>query len=603
MSSRSNRKNNDDRTMEQRAQDFMDEEDLADAAEAQHLQTSDAFAGLGASTQDSRGGGLAGLFRADGNTMGLKLLRRMGWKDGQGIGPKVRRAARLESNTSMAEETMHLFAPDDVAMIGFVRKTDRMGLGHRGEVKLQSKSGNATDDDDQDDHHFGTRKPSQPTSKSKPSTSRSGMGMGILNDTGSDDEDPYEMGPKIKYNRVLGGDKKKKKKNAAAAANPSLGKTPVFIPKTARAGGSLRRCHDGRLPLDGFVLANAIEDLTAMLAKYAPPSVPDGWVSAIGKPSATTGDGQYLSTADAAKASTMDPKSRAALLGEKALPGKSVFDFLSSAARDKLAAGSGKSNLPPGLGEVPEGYTVSEEERMQALWNQVPKLDRDTAIAAISRSSKGPYADNEAKRERYQLYLESGVNPDRPLPGKAPGMTDDDYLREMNEFHNCARIFKPMTGFMASRFTTAKSSPTPGSDANAGEELLSKPEPKQSDPAEEAAKMGMYGKMTRTVEDFYPTRLLCKRFNVKPPEHSKPDYDQDVANARAESTVPLMITSGGGEGSAGDNSSGMPRGDTDARDAKIQPEVVNAERNEAVEGKTASEDLLKAVFGDSDDED
>ncbi len=580
----------------------MDDEDLADAAETQHLKTSDAFAGLGASTQDTRGGGLAGLFRADGNTMGLKLLRRMGWKDGQGIGPKVRRAARLESKTSMADEAVHLFAPDDVAMIGFVRKTDRMGLGHRGEAKLHTKSGNVSDDDDQEDSTFGTRKPSQSTSKSKPSASRGGMGIGILNDTGSDDEDPYEMGPRIKYNRVLGGDKKKKKKTAAAASNPSLGKTPVFIPKTARSGNSLRRCHDGRLPLDGFVLANALEDLTAMLARYAPPSVPDGWVSAKGKSSTAASDALYMSAAEAAKSSTMDPKSRAALLGEKALPGKSVFDFISSAARDKMVAGSGKSNLPPGLGEVPEGYAVSEEERMRALWDQVPKLDRETAVAAITRGSKGPYADNEAKRERYRMYLEHCANPDRPLPGRAPRMADDDYTREMNEFHNCARIFKPMTGFMASRFTTAKSSPTPGSDANASQEPLSKPEPKPSDPAEDAAKLGMYGKMTRTVEDFYPTRLLCKRFNVKPPEHSKPDLDQGAARAKADNTVPLMITSGSGERPAA-NSPGMPQVNADGRDSERQREEVNAERNEAVEGKTASADLLKAVFGDSDDED
>ena len=39
-----------------------------------------------------------------------------------------------------------------------------------------------------------------------------GIGIGILNDTGSDDEDPYEIGPRISYNRVIGGEKKKKKR-------------------------------------------------------------------------------------------------------------------------------------------------------------------------------------------------------------------------------------------------------------------------------------------------------------------------------------------------------------------------------------------------------
>lgn len=496
---------------------------------------------------------------------------------------------------------MHLFAPDDVAMIGFTRKTDRMGLGHRGEDKLQTQS-TAVSDDEEDDPTFGTRKPPQPTSKSKTKTERGGIGMGILNDTGSDDEDPYEIGPKIKYNRVLGA-KKKKKKVAAAAANPALGKAPVFVPKTARSGNSLRRCHDGRLPLDGFVLAKAVEDLTEMLAKYAPPSVPEGWVSAKSA-SSTAADGKpYMSTAEAAKLSTMDPQSRATLLGEKALPGKSVFDFLSSATRDRLAAASGKSNLPPGLGEVPEGYAVSEEERLKALWEQVPTLDRGTAVAAITRSSKGPYADNEAKRERYRMYLEHGANPDRPLPNKAPGVADNDYLREMNEFHNCARIFKPMTGFMASRFTTAKASPTPGADGS--QEVVFQPEPKPSDPAEEAAKMGMYGKMTRIMSDFYPTRLLCKRFNVKPPEHVRPDNEPEPTDAtKAESKTPLMITSGGAERPGPEISSASLRNAAanNSSTSKKEKEEVDAERNDAVEAKTASEDLLKAVFGDSDDD-
>ncbi|KAL9489030.1 hypothetical protein ACSS6W_001307 [Trichoderma asperelloides] len=498
VSSRSNRRKDEPTSLQQRAEDYMDEEDLADAAEAQTLKTTQAFAGLGSSTQEElRAGGLMGLFRADGDTMGLKLLRRMGWKDGQGIGPKVRRGARLDlgAKSKSTDGETHLFAPDNVEVMRFVHKTDRKGLGHSGQEKLSLlRHESKADSDEEGEGRDGVLSIlSRGGTNKRPQ--RGGIGIGILNDTGSDDEDPYEIGPKI------------------------------------RVGGSLRRCQDGRLPLDGFALATMVEDLTAALSKYAPPPVPADWKSSKSTTNAESNADAYVSAAEAAKSSILDAKSRAAILGEKALPGKSVFDYISAASREKLAAASGRADLPPGLGEVPEGYALSEEEKQTMLWDQVPKLDRETAIAAIARGLRGPYADNEVKRARYKRYLEHHTNPKLLLPERTRGMSDDDFLQEMTEFYNCARIFKPMTGFMASRFTTAKAPHIIGADPTQEKELISAPEPKTLDPAEEAAKMGMFGNMTRSVADFYPTRLLCKRFNVKPPAHSRRDDEPDAGNA------------------------------------------------------------------------
>jgi G patch domain-containing protein 1 len=542
---------------------------------------------------------------------------KMGWKDGQGIGPKLRRKARLEMRTGDAHDggDTHLFAPDNVPMIQFDRKTDRKGLGHQGEARLTSlRRSDVDNDDDEDDLPIGLKgRPSVlSTGRSKPGSGKTGMGVGILNDNGSDEDDPYEMGPKIRYNRVIGGDKKKKTKKAAVT-NPLLKNAPTFVPKTARAKNSLRRCHDGRLPLDGFVLAREIEDLTAALAKYAPPSVPQGWKSA----KTSTGqasNSNYISTADAAKASSLDPRSRAALLGEKSLPGKSVFDYISSTARDKLAAASGRSDLPPARGEIGDGHALSEEEGRQALLSRVPSLDRETALAAISRSAGGPYADNAAKKARYRAYLEHQANSTRPMPSKPPGMSDGEFLGEMTEFYNCARIFKPMTGFMASRFTTAKTSSTASNSTTPSADLVSKPEPKITDPAEEAAKMGMFGQMTRSTEDFYPTRLLCKRFNVMAPAHSQPDNEANSEPRRGRGPdwpsmsfpdlgAPSQPSAGPMEEGGQSRSQGTSESPAVGAIEAPKPEVeVNPDKNDAVEGKAAHEDVLRAIFGDSDSE-
>ncbi|CAM1506498.1 Fc.00g061390.m01.CDS01 [Cosmosporella sp. VM-42] len=606
VSSRNNRNKDASTTApQQRPEDYMDEEDLADAAESQKLQTSQAFAGLGSSTEDAvAASGLMGLFRANGDTMGFKLLRKMGWKDGQGIGPRVRRSARLDVggvSSGPGGET-HLFAPEDAGMIQFVRKVDRKGLGHDGEDKLASLSiqgsGAVDEDDEEDVLGGGTRNTSLVSrGKPKPKPDRGGIGVGILNDNGSDDEDPYEIGPRIKYNRIIGGDKKKKKvKKSTAAVNPTLRNAPVFLSKIARAGNSLSRCHDGRLPLDGFVLAKITEDLTDLLSQFAPPSIPEDWKSSKSR-SNDVGQGAYESTTDAAKSSTLDAKSRAAILGEKSLPGKSVFDYISSTARDRLAAGSGKKDLPPALGEIPEGFAMSEEEKQHALWDQAPRLDQETALAAISRGSAGPYADNEAKKARYRTYLEHFATGTQPLPWKPKGMPDEDFARELNEFYNCARIFKPMSGFMASRFTTAKKPSVLSADGTTSTEILSKPEPKIADPAEEAAKVGMYGKMTRSVEDFYPTRLLCKRFNVRPPEHVRPDNEpeQSSRDSKAPSSFYPTEKFQSSESTTTPDAAvkaieGIPpTGNAESMTAEVELGI-NPEKNDAVEGTTAHDE-------------
>ena len=216
VSSKSNRRK-DGPPIQQKPEDFMDEEDLAEAEESRNLATSDTFAGLGSTEEEvsRRGGSIMDILRASGDTMGVKLLRRMGWREGQGIGPKVRRKARLdegEDGETAERQGTHLFAPENSQMVSFVRKNDRKGLGYEGEERLADISSNGAVEDaaDQDldcDDAFVSR----PSKKEKSKTRRGGFGVGVLND-GSDDEDPYHLGPQISYNRIIGGDKKKKKK-------------------------------------------------------------------------------------------------------------------------------------------------------------------------------------------------------------------------------------------------------------------------------------------------------------------------------------------------------------------------------------------------------
>lgn len=525
----------------------MDEEDMAEAEESRKLQTMESFAALGSTSEDiSRKELLLDGLKTTGDTMGVKLLKKMGWRDGQGIGPKIRRKAQLDDEDDTGGEenqATHLFAPENSQMISFERKNDRKGLGFNGEP-VQKNTVGLTRTNPEREADFGTK-----NTKLKKSTGpRSGLGVGILNDTGSDEEDPYHIGPQISYNRVIGGDKKKKKKseNVRTVANPLLSTKPFFISKrvsASKAGSTIRRCHDGRIPLDGFVLSQISDSLPTQMeeSKYIVPVVPSNWKSSkipanLNKPNGAPTS--YHSAAIAAKISTLEPKTRASILGEVQLPGKSVFDYLSPSARSRIASATQKSDLPPALNEA-HTLQASQGRRPHDL---IPPLSPATAHTALQRGTGGwnPYADDAAKLSRYRAFLETcaGLNSPETIPPRAPGVSTDDWVKEMQEFAQAAQIFRPVSGLMATRFTTSSSVPKASSGPptqDAAEPLKHSTERNEQDPEMQAAAIGMYGHLTRSIVPFYPTRLLCKRFNVKPPDHVAPDLAPTNNNNKAQS--------------------------------------------------------------------
>jgi G patch domain-containing protein 1 len=209
--------------------------------------------------------------------MGVKLLQKMGWRQGQGVGPKVRRKARADEDGE--DEQEHLFAPENSSMIKFVKKSDFKGLGYAGELSLPRAIEDVKpEQEDEDDSTAAWSRDKFKAPKKKPKKIKPSFGVGILNDTGSDDEDPYELGPKISYSRTIGGDKENKQKpTVVKGANPLLASKPIFTSKkNPPSKPGFRKCHDGRLPLNGFVLAMQNLDL-AQQARYPPPNIPDDW--------------------------------------------------------------------------------------------------------------------------------------------------------------------------------------------------------------------------------------------------------------------------------------------------------------------------------------
>lgn len=626
----------------------MDEEDLADAAEAQSLETRQSFSGFG-STEDEVGHvkGFIDLLEPHEDTMGVRLMQKMGWRQGQGVGPRVWRNARSDdfdqATQVTGEKDAHLFAPDNPPMIRHLRKDDRKGLGFLTEDSLIPTAGDQWNEKDDGGIERGpsegdptrTHQARKSNNASNQESRKGAFGVGVLNDNGSDEDDPYDMGPRIAFNRTSGGNKKAKKKDGkkigpASAANPLLGSKPVFRPqKLLQSRKRIRRCHDNRFPLQGFWLAESDLHSPSLIdvgSKYSPPKIPDDWQSSMTSNSDLLPEKKpYNSAAEAAKASKLDPKSRASLLGESQLPGKSVFDFLSPSARDRLATASGRSQLPSARGEKLPGETGHGRHGTQAKV-AVPAVDKNLAQAALSRGKGGwmPYSDDPEKRARYTGFLElhAGLR-DKP-PDRPPLMKSGTFEEELKEFAHAAEVFKPMSGAMASRFTsstttTGAQSNDPSTDPSARIAKASETQ-KGNDPVEQAARMGMFGPMTRSEHRFFPNRLLCKRFNVKAPPHvlssneitesrktglaqekaSQPRlpsaHDTVKADGASETVQP------GNQGAHTTNLDAMAGSQSSVLQALHGDAKVDANRNEALEGQKAGEAVFKAIFG-SDDED
>ncbi|KIX08089.1 uncharacterized protein Z518_02744 [Rhinocladiella mackenziei CBS 650.93] len=645
VSSRQNRRKDSQKSAQQRPEDFMDEEDLREAEESRTLHMSNELAGFGTDEDLIRKSAAIDIFRPLDETIGSRLLKRMGWREGQGIGPRVKRVANLGNYDDELDETeeTHLFAPEDVPIVSFPRKMDCKGLGYESELECGTDttmkahrrhekplaSTESSDDDDIGPRLATTRKPLRRDRKT-------GIGVGILNDEGSDDDDPYSMGPKISYNKVIGGDKrsKAKSKNPLSSTNPLLKNKPTFVSKRlANLKGALRKCRDGRLPPDGFVLADQLDSFGMMAIRddqYKPLEVPAGWKSSLSKETTAEPASTVVSMAEAAKSSNLTAKARASLLGESQLPGKSVFDFLTPAARDRLAVASGRENLPAAKSEPPPESYEASKSTPESLRRLVPSLDRDVALHALNRGIGGwmPYAEDENKRSRYRAYLEiqAGLRQNAggdDLPPRADGMRQEDWVLEMHEFARAAQVFQPISSLMASRFTSSSSLPQSQngeSSTASADSLLTRPSARPEDPAESAAKLGMFGPMTRSVSNFYPSRLLCKRFNVPVPNPSNfpaSGMGGDVtlsAQEQSSAATPFrsFMSAGLQHDGAAETSDSKRGGDWSEkpkseepdteRDMSVASAVMDSERNEALEQERPGQAVFKAIFG-SDDED
>ncbi|KAM7015926.1 G patch domain-containing protein 1 isoform 1-T1 [Tautogolabrus adspersus] len=490
-------------------------------------------------------------------SIGVELLRKMGWKEGQGVGPRVKRKALRQQtegssrvygvvlppagsedsevgdddDEEFAPENV-TFAPKDVTPVDFNPKVGVQGLGYRGlDPGLALLGGGAAE-------HIDLFRPQSDTRSrlfggAQRGSRRGGVagqafGVGALED--DDDEEVYHRDSMSRYDTVLGGEE------------PGDGLYGWTAPQQykKKADKSKDASYLGKI-LEGFTLAQKpVREKNI----FPPPDLPRDYrpVHHFRPPvDVTSLSGVSPALAEALKTSRghmvikeepeqggrhqLDSGQRRALLGEDTLQGpSSIMELLRPEDRERLKNLRNSSNVPTTKAPTPlsqdalkSAVTLAGSLAAKAAGSadhgqQQEALAVWRGIETTSQTFR-PFEKNPSKQARYEMYLNGLKQGDKDALDQSldPGVTEWERSRERDEFVRASILYRPSSSSLSSRFTRAKQE----EDDNSVE--VSRDEEGDVDDKQAAVNMKMFGKLTRETFEWCPDKLLCKRFNVPDP--------------------------------------------------------------------------------------
>ncbi|XP_033989182.1 G patch domain-containing protein 1, partial [Trematomus bernacchii] len=530
-----------------RPEDFMDEEDFGEHGIApSQIRTSQEFtssrtdktretaravnAQNSVITGDTK---LEELIAPARSSVGVEILRRMGWRQGQGVGPRVKRKPRRqhpdgsllppagsedsEDEDEFAPEDV-TFAPKDVTPVDFTPRGGLQGLGYRGLDPGRALMGRAAPEhidlfrpqSEARSRLFGGRE----RGAKRGGVAGTAFGIGALED--DDDEEVYHRDSMSRYDKELGGEE------------PGDGLYGWTAPQqyTKKREKSKDASYLGKI-LEGFTLAQNTQELKTI---FPPPCLPPDFrpirrvrpppdVSHLSGVSPALAEALRLSRGhmvpevsqqgvpQQGSRHQLDSGQRRALLGEDALQGpSSVLELLKPEDRKRLLdlrTSTPNSTSHDALRRPDVGVGLQQEAL--TAWRGVP----------ASNQSFRPFDKDPSKQARYDLYLNCLKQGDRDGLEQSldPGMTEWERSRERDEFVRASILYRPSSSFLSSRFTRAKR----GEEEQQEEEEEGKEQEVVVDDQQAAVNMKMFGKLTRETFEWHPDKLLCKRFNIPDP--------------------------------------------------------------------------------------
>ncbi|NWV87629.1 GPTC1 protein, partial [Machaerirhynchus nigripectus] len=535
-------------------EDFMDEEDLSEFGIApKDITTTDDFASKAKDRIKEKARQIAGvvapipgttafddLIGPSKITVGVELLRKMGWKEGQGIGPRVKRKPCRQkpdptvkiygcalppglSEGSEDEEDEYqpenvTFAPKDVMPVDLTPKENVHGLGYKGLDPSQALFG-VSGREHLNLFSGGSEETSNLLGDLRHSNGRKlgitgqAFGVGALEE---EDDDIYATDTLSKYDTVLKDEE------------PGDGLYGWTAPKQYKSKKRPERefKYIGKI-LDGFSLASKS---SAPSKIYAPPSLPRNYrpVHYFRPVIAPGNENCQLQKAleESAGKLESDPaqQSRHALnaaqrreqLGETELkgPAPSILEYLSEKDRERL------KEIKQASEQQMKAKIVSQQSPNSRFQ---PASPEDAAhkwqmllggqLANAGSSDFKPFAKNPEKQKRYENFVKCLKKGEKDTLERFldPSMTEWERGREKEEFFRAAVFYRASNSTLSSRFTRAKY------EDDVDKVEVPRDQENDIDDKETAVKMKMFGKLTRDNFEWHPDKLLCKRFNVRDP--------------------------------------------------------------------------------------
>ncbi|XP_047187564.1 G patch domain-containing protein 1 isoform X1 [Scophthalmus maximus] len=369
------------------------------------------------------------------SSIGVELLRKMGWKEGQGVGPRVKRKARRQQtgvgarvysstmppagsedseddddDDDFAPEDV-TFAPKDVTPVDFSPRSGVRGLGYRGLDPGMALLGRAAPE------HIDLFKPQSETrsrlfgaaqrgSRRGGGVAGQAFGVGALED---EDEDVYHKDSMSRYDTELGGEE------------PGDGLYGWTAPQqyTKRRDKSKDASYLGKI-LEGFTLTQrAGEEKTI----FPPPTLPRDYrpvhrfhltsvsVSRLSGVSPALAEALRTSRGHMVKEDPqqggrhqLDSGQRRALLGEDVLQGpSSVMELLKPEDRDRLLNLRNSSNATDSRHATSSGGSTAGSTAGTMAGSMAENAARSSAVSlavtsavAMARSMAGSMAGSSS---------------------------------------------------------------------------------------------------------------------------------------------------------------------------------------------------------------
>ncbi|PNJ09218.1 GPATCH1 isoform 1 [Pongo abelii] len=537
-------------------EDFMDEEDLSEFGIApKAIVTTDDFSSktkdrirekarqLAAATAPIPGATLLDdLITPAKLSVGFELLRKMGWKEGQGVGPRVKRRPRRQkpdpgvkiygcalppgsSEGSEGEDDDYLpdnvtFAPKDVTPVDFTPKDNVHGLAYKGLDPHQALFGTSGE-------HFNLFSGGSERAGDlgeiglnkgrKLGISGQAFGVGALEE---EDDDIYATETLSKYDTVLRDEEPGDGLYGWTA--PRQYKNQKESEKDLRYIGKI---------LDGFSLAS--KPLSSKKI-YPPPELPRDYrpVHYFRPMVAATSENSHLLqvlSESAGKATPdlgthskhqLNASKRAELLGETRIQGSatSVLEFLSQKDKERIKEMKQATDLKAAQLKARSLAQNAQSSRAQpspaaAAGHCSWHMALGGGTATLKASNFKPFAKDPEKQKRYEEFLVHMKQGQKDALERCldPSMTEWERGRERDEFARAALLYASSHSTLSSRFTHAKEEDD--------SDQVEVPRDQENDVRDKqsAVKMKMFGKLTRDTFEWHPDKLLCKRFNVPDP--------------------------------------------------------------------------------------